>query len=49
MTEIPRVLPGRKVLQSLEFRYEGCLRQDLRLNGRWIDQECWGLLRAEWT
>ena len=39
---------ARKVLQRLGFRYEGCLRQDKRLNGRWIDQECWGQLKAEW-
>lgn len=39
---------ARKVLQRLGFRYEGCLRQDKRLNNRWIDQECWGRLRSEW-
>ena len=38
----------RKVLKKLGFRYEGCMRGDKRLNGRWIDQECWGLLRTEW-
>lgn len=38
----------RKVLKRLGFRYEGCLRGDKRLNGRWIDQECWGLLKSEW-
>ena len=37
----------RRVLKKLGFRYEGCLRDDKRLNGRWIDQECWGLLKAE--
>ena len=40
--------PSRKVLQKLGFRYEGCLREDKRLNGRWVDQECWGLLKIEW-
>ena len=44
----PANRPFRKVLKKLGFRYEGCLRGDKRLNGRWIDQECWGLLRAEW-
>ncbi|MBI4347832.1 MAG: GNAT family N-acetyltransferase [Elusimicrobia bacterium] len=39
---------ARKVLQRLGFRYEGCLRQDKRLNHRWVDQECWGILRSEW-
>ena len=39
---------ARKVLQGAGFRYEGCLRHEKRLNGRWIDQECWGLLRSEW-
>ncbi len=39
---------ARKVLQRLGFRYEGCLRQDKRLNSRWIDQECWGQLKGEW-
>lgn len=39
---------ARKVLQKAGFHYEGCLRHEKRLNGRWIDQECWGLLRSEW-
>ncbi|MBI5241319.1 MAG: GNAT family N-acetyltransferase [Elusimicrobia bacterium] len=47
-----RLDPGnraaRKVIQRCGFRYEGCLRHEKRLNGRWIDQECWGLLRSEW-
>ncbi|PCI31602.1 MAG: hypothetical protein COB53_13010 [Elusimicrobia bacterium] len=38
----------RKVLKKIGFRYEGCLRCDQRLNGRWIDQECWGMLKSEW-
>ena len=38
----------RKVLKKIGFHYEGCLRSDQRLNGRWIDQECWGLLKSEW-
>lgn len=37
----------RHVLKKLGFRYEGCLRADRRLNGRWVDQECWGLLEAD--
>lgn len=44
----PANRPARKVLQHLGFRYEGCLRQHAKLNGRWIDQECWGLLKSEW-
>jgi ribosomal-protein-alanine N-acetyltransferase len=44
----PANRPFRKVLKKLGFRYEGCLRGDRRLNGRWVDQECWGLLKAEW-
>ncbi len=39
---------ARKVLKKLGFRYEGSLRDDKRLNARWLDQECWGLLRGEW-
>jgi RimJ/RimL family protein N-acetyltransferase len=39
---------SRKVVRKLGFRYEGCLREDKRLNGRWVDQECWGLLKTEW-
>ena len=39
---------ARKVLQRIGFRYEGCLRHEKRLNGRWVDQECWGLLKGEW-
>ncbi len=39
---------ARKVFQKAGFRYEGCLRHEKRLNGRWINQECWGLLRGEW-
>ena len=38
---------ARKALQKIGFRYEGRLRREKRLNGRWIDQECWGLLRGE--
>ncbi|MBI3297586.1 MAG: GNAT family N-acetyltransferase [Elusimicrobia bacterium] len=37
----------RRVLKRLGFRYEGCLRADKRLNNRWIDQECWGMLRSD--
>ena len=44
----PTNRPFRKVLKKLGLRYEGCLRSDRRLNGRWVDQECWGLLRGEW-
>jgi len=44
----PANRPARKVLQKMGFRYEGCLRHDRRRNGRWIDQECWGLIRVEW-
>ncbi|HBL18042.1 MAG: hypothetical protein A2X36_08980 [Elusimicrobia bacterium GWA2_69_24] len=44
----PANRPFRKVLKKLGLRYEGCLRSDRRLNGRWVDQECWGLLRSEW-
>ena len=39
---------ARRVVQDLGFRYEGCLRREKRLHSRWIDQECWGLLQAEW-
>lgn len=39
---------GRRVIRKLGFRYEGCLREDKRLNGRWVDQECWGILKKEW-
>ncbi len=39
---------ARRVAQKLGFKYEGRLRRDKRLNNRWIDQECWGLLREEW-
>lgn len=39
---------ARKVLQKLGFHYEGCLRREKRVNNRWVDQECWGLLRPEW-
>lgn len=38
----------RRVLKKIGFRYEGCLRSDKRINGRWVDQECWGLLKGEW-
>ena len=39
---------ARRVGQKLGFRYEGCLQGDKRLGNRWIDQECWGMLRADW-
>ena len=44
----PTNRPARRVLQRLGFRYEGCLRGDKRLHNRWIDQECWGILKSEW-
>jgi ribosomal-protein-alanine N-acetyltransferase len=44
----PANRPSRKVLKKLRFRYEGTLREDKRLNGRWVHQECWGMLRSEW-
>jgi RimJ/RimL family protein N-acetyltransferase len=39
---------GRRVLRKLGFRYEGRLRDDWKINGRWIDHECWGLLKTDW-
>lgn len=39
---------ARKVLKKAGFRYEGCLRDDRRAHGRWVDQECWGFLRSDW-
>jgi RimJ/RimL family protein N-acetyltransferase len=38
---------GRQVLKKLKFKYEGRLRRDKRLNGRGVDQECWGLLKED--
>lgn len=38
---------GRQVLKKLKFKYEGRLRRHKRLNGRWVDQECWGLLKED--
>jgi RimJ/RimL family protein N-acetyltransferase len=38
---------ARQVLKRLKFKYEGRLRREKRLNGRWIDQECWGLLKED--
>lgn len=47
-----RIDPGnrsaRRVVQRVGFRYEGCLRKDKRLGNRWLDQECWGMLRSDW-
>lgn len=40
---------ARKVLRRAGFRYEGRLRAEAKLNGRWVDQECWGVLRDEWS
>ncbi|MBI4052251.1 MAG: GNAT family N-acetyltransferase [Elusimicrobia bacterium] len=39
---------SRKVLMKLGFRYEGSLRDEKKLNGRWINHECWGFLKDEW-
>lgn len=38
---------ARQVLKKLRFKYEGRLRREKRLNNRWIDQECWGLLKED--
>lgn len=45
----PANRPSRKVLKKLKFHYEGALLEDKKLNGRWVNQECWGMLRSEWT
>lgn len=46
-----RIAPGeratRRTLQRLGFRYEGLLRKASRSGTRWLDQECWGLLRED--
>lgn len=39
---------GRGLARRLGFQYEGRLRREKRVNGRWVDQECWGLLHKEW-
>ena len=44
----PANRPSRKVFKKLRFHYEGSLLEDKKLNGRWVNQECWGLLKAEW-
>ena len=44
----PRNRAARRLLQKLGFSYEGCLRREKKLNGRRIDQECWGMLKSEW-
>lgn len=43
----PSNRPARGLAKALGFKYEGCLRRDKKLNGRWIDQECWGLLESD--
>lgn len=44
----PANRPSRKVFKKLRFHYEGSLLEDKKVNGRWVNQECWGLLKAEW-
>lgn len=44
----PSNRPSRKVLKKTGFHYEGCLRDEKKLNRHWINQECWGLLKTEW-
>lgn len=44
----PTNRPSRKVLKKVGFHYEGCLRDEKKLNRHWINQECWGLLKSEW-
>ena len=38
---------ARQVIKRLGFKYEGLLRREKKLNGRWIDQECWGRLKED--
>lgn len=38
---------SRKVLMKAGFKYEGCLRAEKKLGGKWVNQECWGLLASE--
>jgi ribosomal-protein-serine acetyltransferase len=48
-----RCAPGNgrsgAVAKRLGLTYEGTRRQTLRTNDRLDDEECYGLLRAEWT
>lgn len=39
---------GRRVLKKLGFKFEGCLRREKRLNGRWADMECWAMMKEDW-
>lgn len=43
----PANRPARAVVKRLGFKYEGLLRREKKLNGRWIDQECWGRLKED--
>lgn len=37
-----------RIAEKLGFTQEGVLRQELRINGVWVDHSLWGLLRDEY-
>jgi RimJ/RimL family protein N-acetyltransferase len=38
-----------RILTKLGFKHEGTLRQHYLKWGRFLDSECYGLLRSEWS
>jgi len=41
-------LASRRVLEKVGLRQEALLRRNTILHGRWRDDACYGVLRAEW-
>lgn len=40
--------PSERIAQKLGFTREGLLRQELKVNGEWVDHSIWGLLETEY-
>lgn len=45
----PRNGPSRRLLEALGFRQEAHFRESLFLNGEWVDDVVYAVLRSEWA
>lgn len=41
-------IASRKLLQKFDFKYEGIMREDYKINGKNEDSYCYSLLKQEW-
>ncbi len=39
---------SERIAEKLGFTREGLLRQELQINGQWVDHSIWGLIEEEY-